>query len=198
MKTTALTVISADINREHRLATQAANTAIQHAIRAGEMLMRAKVKVAHGEWLPWLKHHCELSERTARNYMRLARLPESKRQRVADLPIRQALETIAEPIDHYSGAVKAMEESVQFSEKLLKQLHAGERPDYTGFEEHVVKTHERAKKHIERLLAEPVPTSLEDCLAIVKDKKLERLASTVKLLAQRYVGTALNQRQLPC
>jgi len=195
---TALTVISADINREHRLANAAAQTAISHAINAGELLIEAKAKVSHGEWLPWLNANCELSERTARNYMRVARLPEAKRQRVADMPLRQALETIAEPIDHYSEAVKALEESVQFSKKILKQLQAGEQPDYAGIEEHVVKTYERANKHMERLLAEPVPTSLEGCLAIVKDLKLERLAASVKLLAERIMGTAINQGLLPC
>ena len=77
-------------------------SAVAHAIQAGELLIEAKAQVAHGEWLPWLEANCPLSERQARNYMRLAR----NRQRVADLPtIRNAVALLAEP---RSGAYDAL------------------------------------------------------------------------------------------
>ncbi len=38
----------------------------------------------HGEWLPWLTEQVEFSERTARNFMRLAR-EWTNRQALADL-----------------------------------------------------------------------------------------------------------------
>ena len=69
-------------------------TAVAHAVIAGELLIEAKRQVPHGQWLPWLRSTCGLSERTAQAYMRLARtLPElepAKAQRVADLSLREA------------------------------------------------------------------------------------------------------------
>jgi hypothetical protein len=98
---TALTSIAVEIRREHEAASTAARSALQHARRAGELLTQAKTALRHGAWLPWLTEHCpDISERTAQAYMRVAaRWPEleAKAQRVADLPVRQALALLAEP-----------------------------------------------------------------------------------------------------
>jgi len=68
---------------------------VQHAINAGERLIEAKATLRHGEWTPWLEQNFEFTDRTARNYMRLA----ANRKRVADLPtVREALAVLAEPI----------------------------------------------------------------------------------------------------
>lgn len=40
------------------------------AIAAGVKLIEAKRLLPHGEWLPWLRMHCELSERAAQYHMR--------------------------------------------------------------------------------------------------------------------------------
>jgi hypothetical protein len=63
---------------------------------AGERLLEAKALLPHGQWLPWLQEHCGASERTARDYMRLA---EHKGEigSAADLSIRAALAAIAPP-----------------------------------------------------------------------------------------------------
>ncbi len=42
----------------------------------GMLLIRAKGLLAHGEWIPWLKTNCKIPERTAREYMKLARSSE--------------------------------------------------------------------------------------------------------------------------
>lgn len=47
-------------------------TAVQYAAKCGEKLIQAKATCAHGEWLPWLEVNCNLKERQARKYMRLA------------------------------------------------------------------------------------------------------------------------------
>ena len=96
----APTSLAADINTEHAAAYGKAREALQHARRAGELLIEAKVGLSHGEWLPWLRAHCDFSERTAQGYMRLAsRWPEleSKSATAADLPLRNALKALAEP-----------------------------------------------------------------------------------------------------
>lgn len=77
---------------------------MKHACEAGERLIQAKAMLPHGQWLPWLEANCEVSERSAQAYMRVAReLPKlegSKAQRVADLPLREAVRLLAnEPED---------------------------------------------------------------------------------------------------
>ncbi len=93
--TIQLTALADEINREHDLAERAAHTAVSHALKAGGLLIQAKAACQHGEWLPWLREHCRVSERTAQAYMRLAKelpkLDDSKAQRVADLSLREAL-----------------------------------------------------------------------------------------------------------
>jgi hypothetical protein len=73
-------------------------------------LIKAKDQLGHGEWLPWLGDHCQVPERTAQLYMRLARhAPELERKSatVADLSLREAAGLLTEhrviverPIEH--------------------------------------------------------------------------------------------------
>lgn len=88
-----------DLAARIRAAHQAVGEAMKHAIAAGELLAEAKSKVPHGDWLLWLEANCEMSERTAQGYMRiareLARLEPAKAQRVADLSVRDALRSLS-------------------------------------------------------------------------------------------------------
>jgi hypothetical protein len=61
-----------DINEAHRLARSSAETAVQHAIRCGQMLMKLKDSLPHGEFQPWIERHCDFSDRQARRYMQAA------------------------------------------------------------------------------------------------------------------------------
>jgi hypothetical protein len=92
------------IRAEHQAVITAATDMVRHAIEAGRLLIEAKAQVNHGGWLPWLEEHCELSERQAQRYMRLAeRMPkllEANPSRVSDLStlsIRGALAMLATP-----------------------------------------------------------------------------------------------------
>jgi hypothetical protein len=93
--------LASEIGEAHRQCVAAASSALEYARRAGELLIEAKARVAHGEWLPWLKANFDFSEKTAQNYMRLARewpkLVEANPQRVADLSCREALRLLAAP-----------------------------------------------------------------------------------------------------
>lgn len=86
------------IRREIREANAAAISAVEHARRAGELLIEAKAACAHGEWNQWLEANVEVSDRTVRLYMQLARhwvrLSQPERQRVADLRLGQAIQEI--------------------------------------------------------------------------------------------------------
>jgi hypothetical protein len=65
--------LAARIKVEHAACVAAVKKSAEHAMAAGDALTEAKAQLKHGEWLPWLKSHCEISERTAQVYMRLAR-----------------------------------------------------------------------------------------------------------------------------
>jgi DUF3102 family protein len=88
------------INAAHRAVVSANRTSIEKAIEAGTMLKACKDGMAHGEWSKWLHDNChEISEETARLYMRLAdpknapKLEEAAKQNgnaVADLSVRGA------------------------------------------------------------------------------------------------------------
>jgi hypothetical protein len=87
----------AAIRAEHEAAQHCAAQAVAHAIRVGELLQQAKDSLAHGEFGAWLAANVEFSDRTARGYMRLAGLDAANRQRVADMSLRAALQSLAEP-----------------------------------------------------------------------------------------------------
>ncbi len=97
----ALDDLARRIKEEHQACRDAAQSAVDHAVMAGQLLLEAKDGIPHGQWLPWLNGHCDVAERTAQTYMRLARelskIEPEKAQRVADLPLRQALKELAEP-----------------------------------------------------------------------------------------------------
>lgn len=72
---------------------------VEAAVRVGHLLLQAKAAVQHGDWETWLTSNCVIAPRTARAYMRLAtkfsELPVPDRQRVADMPLREAIAAIA-------------------------------------------------------------------------------------------------------
>lgn len=83
---------------------RAAMNAVQHAIEAGEGLLKAKAELRHGDFGRFCAT-LPIAPTTLRGYMRLARLGPDERQRVADLPLRRALrvsradvETPADPV----------------------------------------------------------------------------------------------------
>lgn len=85
------TSIIAEINNEIELAQSHADTALNHASRAGALLITVKESLKHGEWLPWCAENLTVSERQARRYIQAAKgipLPIrtiSKRTHVSDL-----------------------------------------------------------------------------------------------------------------
>lgn len=97
MDSNRLPVFAAEIMRAHAEARRAAHMSFVHAIEAGEALLEAKEQMNHGEWLPWLRDNCEMSESTAQVYMRLAKYKDevlANPQRAADLSIRAALDAL--------------------------------------------------------------------------------------------------------
>ncbi len=97
----ALDALADRINAEHEACHASMQKGLDHALKAGALLLEAKAGLPHGEWLPWLGENCpDISERTAQRYMRLAENRgelETKPATVADLTIRAAEELLAVP-----------------------------------------------------------------------------------------------------
>ena len=130
-----LPVLAGEINRAHKAAREAAQTSLERAIEAGERLIEAKALVAHGQWLPWLKELCDLSERSAQVYMRLARhkdVTNTKSAAVADLTMRAAVAEITEPKwpDKLSEKFKAVRHL-----PFIGHIKIGLREDAAGWDE---------------------------------------------------------------
>jgi hypothetical protein len=68
-----LAVLAGEIQQAHNDAVAASLTSIERGRAAGRGLIEAKSLVASGQWLAWLKT-IGVNERTARDYMQLARL----------------------------------------------------------------------------------------------------------------------------
>src|SRR5262249_10547839 len=88
----------------HLAAKRAEQDYTRNAMRAGRALLKLKEIVGYGRWEQWLKDNRDrlgFAPRTARLYLQLAGLPETERQRVADLQLREAARTPAtrNPLD---------------------------------------------------------------------------------------------------
>jgi hypothetical protein len=95
----SLADLAARIRQEHRAASDKMSEALLHAMAAGDLLIEAKALVRHGQWLPWLKDHVDISARTAQIYMRAAKnraeIEPSKAQSTADLSLGEAVALLA-------------------------------------------------------------------------------------------------------
>lgn len=98
--TASLADYAAVINDEHRLAYGCAAETIGHVRIAGEHLLKVKAALKHGEWLPWLVEHVDVSDRQARTYMTVAanwKQIAAKLEVTSDLTIEGALKAVAKP-----------------------------------------------------------------------------------------------------
>lgn len=95
--------LAAAINDAVRAAQQHAASAVQAAVCAGALLVQAREAIPFGEWDAWLRQHVDVAPRTARAYMqlskRLGEMSAEDRQRVAELPLRQAMAAITTPAE---------------------------------------------------------------------------------------------------
>ena len=75
---------------------------LDSAREAGRVLLEVKGRLPHGTFLPWVAAHTQVSARTAQGCMRLSLnwprlVADPNTQRVAHLPLRDALALLAEP-----------------------------------------------------------------------------------------------------
>jgi hypothetical protein len=87
------------IRAEHEAASQAARSALEHALACGRLLAQARATVPHGGWETFVEKTCGIAPRTGRLYLRLHANRDrlGNRQRVAGLTVREAAKLVAEP-----------------------------------------------------------------------------------------------------
>jgi hypothetical protein len=123
------------INDEHRRCDEAVSTALDHAMRAGDLLIEARADIGHGNWQAWIEENFEGSLRRAQEYMRLAKNRESieaeKARSSALLGIDRALRAIAAPKQKNSS--DASEAAEPLDERIIavrqEIVRDGEKPD---------------------------------------------------------------------
>lgn len=91
MNAVVIAIGSTEINTEHRLARESAESAIQHARRCGQLLLQKKSELQHGQFAEWVTANCEFSYRSARAYMRVAALQNETGSTLPLSSLRQAL-----------------------------------------------------------------------------------------------------------
>ncbi|NJL56480.1 DUF3102 domain-containing protein [bacterium] len=108
-----LSEVAREINQCHENGKRHLYNAVLSFKQAGEKLIQIKSSLPHGEWGDWLAEYCpDISERTARNYMRLAENWQQLEQNgnaVADLSLRKALDLLKSAKALPEGAEEARE-----------------------------------------------------------------------------------------
>jgi hypothetical protein len=116
------------INAEAEAAETAMHAGFAHAIRAGDLLAQAQIKVreARGKWTDWVRLHCRIKLRTVQLYMRMAReykklVPEHA-QRVARLSLRRAMTVLVTETSRINKLPPdAVEEVFEFDDRDLRK-----------------------------------------------------------------------------
>ena len=71
-KALAIDISARPINEAHRMALESAETAVDYAIRCGQLLAKKKKNVPRGEWVSWVNNNYEFSWASAKIYMKAA------------------------------------------------------------------------------------------------------------------------------
>jgi len=74
-----LKILAEKANREHSQAQGAAQRAVEHAVEAGKLLLKAKEEVGYGNFTNWIENNFDGTQRHATRYMRLATAVGQKR-----------------------------------------------------------------------------------------------------------------------
>jgi hypothetical protein len=114
----SLNDLTVGIHDAHVGVVSAFNSAIDNAIVAGELLIKAKELTPHGHWGKFLKR-CDVGERQSERYMKLAELvqanPTSKSD-LTNLSIEQAIKRLLPPKTHDRPQPAALKQPAKHSE----------------------------------------------------------------------------------
>lgn len=161
----------------------------------GRCLNEAKAMLPHGEWLPWLAEKVGYSEKTAQNFMRLAR-EFSNPQALADLGATKALKLLALPQeerekfveDHnvidmttrqLEQAIRERDEARKAAEEAKAEANTAEQARAKMAEDMTLINARLAGAREDRELALHDAAKLEEELAELKNRPVEVAVETV-------------------
>jgi N6-adenosine-specific RNA methylase IME4 len=113
----SLEAIAQEINELHGELCAVGKISVEKAIRIGELLVKAKGRIRHGRWLPWLAENVAFSHDTARNYVRLFGLKDSKLRMFRNLTDGYAL--VGKQADKEEKANQRAARRADFQQRLL-------------------------------------------------------------------------------
>jgi hypothetical protein len=67
-----LAQLAREINAAHKRVEKGVRDVLSHARAVGTLLIQAKARLGHGNFLPWVRANCGFTERTGQRYMKLA------------------------------------------------------------------------------------------------------------------------------
>lgn len=144
-------------NEEHDACIGAAGNAVEHAIKAGHALIKAKEQVPYGKWGDWLETNCRFSQPTASRYVKIA----SNYSRVNNLEsVRQAMAMLAAPSEEEEDTEDTEKEKKKEARKAKKAAEKAAR----------LAAAEEAYNEIERNGGASWRIIHGDCVKVLKDE----------------------------
>lgn len=136
---------------------------VEHAYECGLLLNEQKKRLSHGEWEPWLKENWRQSERTARDYMRIA--GELQRKSVIDCETITEAKKLLPPVKVKSATLAVLNEESPVNQPFLEQSST-----------------ESLSEPIENETVEPVAEEVYEDVEeeIPVDKQASKLRSVIK------------------
>lgn len=177
-------------------------------LEIGRLLIQAKEQLPHGEWGSWLRDRVEFSERSANNFMRVAREYASNPQLVADLGIRKAIALLDVPEEEREAfaaetnaaqlTTRQLEEAIRDRDQAREDLAAKDAAlnmangCLSAREAELAQT----RKELEELLARPLEVAVETVVDEAAVKKAAReAAKEAKEKAERKAAKELEAEQ---
>ena len=165
-------------------------------IEIGKRLHEAKICLPHGEWGNWLKNEVKFSERTAQNFMRIAREYQDP-QMIADmgnsatkalllltLPVDEREDFVAEPHIIDGEAKTVAEMTTKEMEELTKQL-AAERAEKEKLQSQLALFQDEAQKEKDEAV---------DKVMFEAEKEMDRVKT--RLTEQKDIAEGLHKEAL--
>lgn len=166
----------------------------ERLIAIGRCLIEAKAMLAHGEWLPWLENNVEMSEKTAQDFMRIARefsnpqaladLGKTKVLKLLLLPAAEREEFLAEH-DVAGMSTRELEQAIrerdearrtaEYSEQKLGELNRDFEASQTALLDEKARTKELLAQ-IKELESRPVDVAVREPTAEEVDARAREIA----------------------
>lgn len=164
-------------------------------LEIGNRLNEAKDQLEHGKWLDWLREKVDISERSAQNFMRLAR-EYSKSAEIADLGASKALALLALPDSEREGFL-AEKHDVNGTQKSVEDMTGEELKKAIRERDEALKRAREAQEGMDNMVDELSDTkrARDEALGQLEGaKKAGEQAASAKLDALKVKSDGLEEK----